>query len=210
LLLNPLEHRDLMDITGYAFVSGGGSGIGRACCIAFATDGAAGVLVTDISIEAAQKVASEARAAASNPNIQVGAMQVDVTAEKSVTRAMEHMVRTFGRIDYCVNCAGIGVQNAKEIADIDINEFNHFMNVNVTGTLLVTSVASRLMRSQEPVPISHRSSGRGVTRGTIVNIGSAASYVASPDITQYTTSKHAVLGLTKNAGESIFPLGSKK
>jgi NAD(P)-dependent dehydrogenase (short-subunit alcohol dehydrogenase family) len=38
-------------------------------------------------------------------------MQVDVTAEKSVTRAMEHMVQTFGRIDYCVNCAGVSRNN---------------------------------------------------------------------------------------------------
>jgi NAD(P)-dependent dehydrogenase (short-subunit alcohol dehydrogenase family) len=91
------------------------------------------------------------------------------------------------------------VQDAREVADADINDFSRFMNVNVTGTLLVTSVASGIMRSQEPHAIDPASPVRGVSRGTIVNMGSAASYVASPDIVQYTASKHAVLGLSKNA-----------
>ncbi|KAH9894726.1 NAD(P)-binding protein [Xylariomycetidae sp. FL2044] len=188
-----------MDITGYAFVAGGGSGIGRACCIAFARDGAAGVLVTDLNLDAAQAVASECKAAATNPIFRTEAIHANVTVEQSVRGATVHAVQSFGRVDYCVNCAGVGVQYAREVADVDVKEFDRFMAVNVIGTLLVTSIASAIMRSQEPFAVISTCGGRGVTRGTIVNLGSAASYIASPQIVQYTASKYAVLGITKNA-----------
>ncbi|KAI0427504.1 NAD(P)-binding protein [Xylaria sp. FL1042] len=188
-----------MDITGYAFVAGGASGIGRACCITFAKDGAAGVVVADINKAAALIVASECKAAAANPSIRAEALEIDVTQEDSVKRCMETARSLFGRIDYCVNSAGIGAQNAREIADVDLQDFTRFMNVNVTGSLLITSIASVIMRSQEPRINDPTSPLRGTTRGAIVLLGSAASYIASPDIISYTTSKHAVLGLTKNA-----------
>ncbi|KAI0446149.1 hypothetical protein F4803DRAFT_559547 [Xylaria telfairii] len=188
-----------MNITGYAFITGGGSGIGRACCIAFAKEGAAGVIVADINYEAAQIVADETMAAATHPGFRVEAAEVDVAVDLSVRSSMDRAVELFGRIDHCVNCAGIGAQNAREISDIDLHEFGRLMSVNVTGTMLVTSIASAIMRSQEPRAINHTSPTHTVTRGTIVTLGSAASYIASPEIVQYTTSKHAVLGLTKTA-----------
>jgi len=82
-----------------------------------------------------------------------------------------------------------------------MDEFNRFMNVNVTGTMLVTSIASSLMRNQDALPVDSSQPARGVTRGTIVVMGSAAAYIATPEISQYTASKHAVLGLAKNAGK---------
>jgi NAD(P)-dependent dehydrogenase (short-subunit alcohol dehydrogenase family) len=90
----------------------------------------------------------------------------------------------------------IGVQLANEIAEADVSEFNRFLAVNVTGTFLITRQISAVMKEQEP-----RVTDRGVARGAIVNMGSAASFVSSPMMVQYTASKHAVLGLTKNAGE---------
>lgn len=88
----------------------------------------------------------------------------------------------------------------RPIADAEETTFRHFMEINVTGTFNVTRAVSAIMKTQEPRPVSSHVSGRGLTRGAIVNMGSAASYVATPGVVQYTTSKHAVLGLTKNAG----------
>lgn len=56
------------------------------------------------------------------------------------------------------------------------------------------------MKTQDRVTIVSRSGSRDIGRGVIINLGSANSYVATPNIIQYTTAKHAVMGITKNAG----------
>ncbi|KAI1817114.1 NAD(P)-binding protein [Poronia punctata] len=190
-----------MNIDGYALVVGGGSGIGEACALSFAKQGAAGVMVADLNLEAAQTVAAACKAAATktNPAIRVEAVHVDVTDEESVRRATTLTAEIFGRIDYCVTNAGIGVQVAQEVADADAAEFSRFLNVNVTGTLLVTRDVSAIMKKQEPRPLDPACAERGVGRGSIVNMGSLASYVPQPGMVQYTASKHAVLGISRNA-----------
>lgn len=92
------------------------------------------------------------------------------------------------------------MQIAHQVADADVDEFKRMLEVNVTGTFLVTRAVSALMRAQDPRPVDAASPTRGMTRGAIVNMGSASSFVATPGMIQYTTAKHAVLGITKNAG----------
>jgi NAD(P)-dependent dehydrogenase (short-subunit alcohol dehydrogenase family) len=75
------------------------------------------------------------------------------------------------------------------------------LNVNTTGTFLLTRFASAVMKAQEPRVGNPQSPGRGRTRGAIVNLGSASSFVAAPKMIQYTVSKHAVVGITKSAGK---------
>lgn len=88
-----------------------------------------------------------------------------------------------------------------DITKLSLPEFQRFLDVNTTGMFLVTREVSIAMRAQEPVAISSSLPKRGTTRGTIVNLASGASLVASPGVLPYTTSKHAALGLTKNSGE---------
>jgi len=64
---------------------------------------------------------------------------------------------------------------------------------------LVTREASIAMRSQDPVPVHPSQPARGTTRGSIVNLGSGSSMIATPGVLPYTSSKHAALGLCKNA-----------
>ncbi|PHH61956.1 hypothetical protein CDD81_7705 [Ophiocordyceps australis] len=89
------------------------------------------------------------------------------------------------------------------MAEADASEFARFLTINVTGTFNVTRAVSAAMKSQEARPVTVSASctavERGVCRGAIVNLGSASSYVATPGLVHYTTSKHAVLGLSKNA-----------
>ena len=72
------------------------------------------------------------------------------------------------------------------------------MDVNVTGMFLCTRAQSAAMVKQDIKPLSERGS-----RGVIVNMGSCSSFVATPNMGQYTSSKHAVLGLTRNAGQWV-------
>ncbi|KAL7624842.1 hypothetical protein AAE478_004056 [Parahypoxylon ruwenzoriense] len=187
-----------MDVTGYAFVIGG-SGIGRACAFAFAKYGSRGIVVADINLEAAKSAVSACKAVASDETFHAEAISIDVTVDESVKTAVGRALEMFGRIDYCVNSAGVGVRTASEIAEADADEFNAMLRVNVAGPFLVTRAMSAVMKSQEPKPVDPSSLNRGITRGAIVNIGSASSFAATPRMVQYTTAKHAVLGLTKNA-----------
>ncbi|KAF7863840.1 hypothetical protein EAF04_006805 [Stromatinia cepivora] len=187
-----------MDITGCAFVIGA-SGIGRSCAIAFAKFGVRSLTLADINFEATQAVVKECHSLSTNPEFRAEGVVVDITLEDSVKAAMNHAVSTFGRIDYCVNSAGMGVKIANETAEADIEEFNDMLKVNTTGTFIVTRTMSAIMKTQESCPVDPLSPGRGTTRGSIVNLGSASSFVATPKMIQYTASKHAVIGITKNA-----------
>ncbi|KAI1821190.1 NAD(P)-binding protein [Xylaria intraflava] len=191
-----------MAITGNALIFGGGSGIGHACAVAFAQQGAAWIVIADLQLSAAEKVVTEITSLATASHFRADAIEVDVTLEKSVESVVQQVARTLGRIDYCINSAGIGVQIAKPISEADVSEFERFLRVNAMGTFLVTKHLSAAMKAQEPIPVSSPAAGsadRGTTRGSIVNVGSLASFLPQPDMVQYTASKHAALGITRNA-----------
>lgn len=82
----------------------------------------------------------------------------------------------------------------------DVEDFKHVQNVNCFGTFLITNTVAAAMMSQEPIPYDVLLPGKGNTRGSIVTVGSLASVIALPNMVQYNTAKHGVLGLTKTAG----------
>lgn len=95
----------------------------------------------------------------------------------------------------------VGVKYPAEVAETSIDELDRFYKVNVRGSLLCLRAVTRVMKGQDRRVIQGRNGPRDIGRGVIINIGSCASYVATPNIVQYTTAKHAVLGMTRNAGE---------
>ncbi|RYC64327.1 hypothetical protein CHU98_g1863 [Xylaria longipes] len=192
-----------MEIKGNALVVGGGGGIGRACAILLAKEGASGIFIADLDVKAASGTLVECRAIATNTEFKGKAVKVDITGEDSVRSLFSGMVQELGRIDYCINCAGIGVQETTDITSLSMAEFRRFLDINATGMFLVAKEASIVMRSQENQQVSTSNPGRGNTRGCIVNLGSASSVVASAGVLPYTVSKHAALGLTKNSGEFL-------
>jgi NAD(P)-dependent dehydrogenase (short-subunit alcohol dehydrogenase family) len=92
-----------------------GSGIGRACALGLAKDGAAAILIADMNVEAAGRVVAECKAVATATNFRAEAIQIDISQEESVAKATSYMVETFERIDYCINCAGVSLMGATSI-----------------------------------------------------------------------------------------------
>lgn len=64
-------------------------------------------MIADLNLEAARNVVAECQAVATNSQFRTEAVQVDITREDSVRNLVDRMVQVFGRIDYCVNCAGV-------------------------------------------------------------------------------------------------------
>jgi len=188
-----------LNIDGVAVVTGAGSGIGRECALAYAAEGARAVVVADLNYDAAAKAARDSETIAINPDYKSLAIAVDVSDMGSVNNMVKSAVDTFGRIDYNVNSAGVGVQKHLGIADADPAEMNRFWQVNVMGTFNCVQAVTKAMKDQSLATVTNRGRTREVGRGVILNVASANSYFVTPHIVQYTTSKHALMGLTKNA-----------
>ncbi len=88
------------------FLQGAG-GIGREVAYSFAEAGVKGVLLADINASSVEEATMKTKSLASNPSCRCISTTVDVTDIKSVEEMVSLMVKQFGRIDYCVNAAGV-------------------------------------------------------------------------------------------------------
>jgi NAD(P)-dependent dehydrogenase (short-subunit alcohol dehydrogenase family) len=173
-----------MDFSGkVALVTGGGSGIGRAACVAFARHGAA-VVVVDRDGTAAEETAYAVRRAGGKAL----AVSADVTRSANVRAYVRAAVEEFGRVDCFVNNAGIGGAVAPT-AEYDEADFDAVIAVNVKGAFLG-------LRHVLPQMIEQGG-------GAVVNTASVAGLVATPGAPAYVASKHAVIGLTKAAAGEV-------
>ena len=160
-----------------ALVTGGGSGIGRAVCLAFAREGA-DVGVADVSLEGAEVTAQEVR----KSGRKAVALRVDVTDPASVQAMVNQAVAALGRIEVLVNSAG--VREIVPFLQLPFAEWQRVIATNLTGTFLCSQAVAQHLVAQ----------GRG---GKIVNLASVAGLMAVPNRAAYVSSKHAVVGLTK-------------
>ena len=87
--------------------------------------------------------------------------------------------------------------------DSTIEDFDNVMNINAKGVLTCTRAVSKAMLAQDSRSVKTRSGTKDVGKGSIVNLGSANSYAAIPGKVAYVASKHAMMGITKTAGESL-------
>ena len=95
-------------LEGYAIITGAAGGIGRETALAFAEAGVAGILFADIDVEAAKEAAEASKKLATYAGYSALPIKVDVSDIDSVQSMVEVGKREFGRIDYCVNSAGVG------------------------------------------------------------------------------------------------------
>lgn len=162
-----------------ALVTGGGSGIGAEVAQALANDGWK-VVITGRRQEALESVFSKCKKSSG----ELIAITADVTDEKSVKNLFSEIKDKFGRLDLLFNNAGTGAP-AVEIDQLSLDDWNKVVAVNLTGVFLCTKEAFGMMRSQNP------------QGGRIVNNGSISAYMPRPLSIAYTSTKHAISGLTK-------------
>ncbi|KAL6851316.1 putative secondary metabolism biosynthetic enzyme [Amphichorda felina] len=185
-------------LQGVALITGAGCGIGQDCARSFVDEGCTGVIFADIDLGRAEAAAKEASISLNGQQCDVLALQVDVADRESVEAMVAKSVQRFGRIDYCINSAGVGARKPYSVLDMPQAEFDRFHAVNVGGTLNVIQAVGKQMLVQEPrIEASRR--GTKTSRGSIVTLASCHSLAAARDLSQYITSKHAVLGLTRSA-----------
>jgi NAD(P)-dependent dehydrogenase (short-subunit alcohol dehydrogenase family) len=166
-------------------VTGGGSGIGRAICHAFADAGAA-IAVADIDGGGASSVAGEL-SVASAPHVPLA---LDVTEPDAVRDAIERVVQSLGRIDVLVNNAGVAT--TERFLEQSIESWRRDFAVNVEGPFLMTQAVARVMMRQDLSP----SSG---CRGKLINVSSPAAEHGRPLVAAYGASKAALNHLSKTS-----------
>jgi len=171
-----------MEPARIAVVTGAGSGIGRAVALALLEAGYSVALAGRHidKLEATRALASaDARARAH-------AQACDVSDAGSVRAFFDSVVERFGRIDLLFNNAGTGAP-AVPLEELTVEQWKSVVDANFTGTFFCMQQAFRIMKAQTP---------RG---GRIVNNGSISADAPRPHSAPYTSTKHAVTGLTKSA-----------
>lgn len=169
-----------------AIITGGAHGIGKATVKLFARHGAA-VVIADVD-DAAGSSLAKSLSSSQPPSTAVAFICCDVSVEADVENLVNQTVARFGRLDVMFNNAGVlGDQKKhKSILDFDAEEFDQVMRVNVRGTGLGMKHAARAMIK------------RGF-KGCIISTASVAGVMGGMGPHAYTASKHAIVGLTKNA-----------
>lgn len=158
-------------------ITGGGSGIGRAACLAFAREGA-DVGVADVSVEGAESTVTEVK----NLGRKAVAIKVDVTDPVSVRAMVAQAGTALGSLHILVNSAG--VREIVPFLELPFVEWQRVIATNLTGTFLCSQAVAQYLVKQG-------------TGGKIVNLASVAGLMAVPNRAAYVASKHAVVGLTK-------------
>lgn len=163
-------------------VTGGASGMGRACAGEFVASGAR-VVIVDRNGPLAEEVATQLGAVA---------MSGDISESTFCDAVVAETVQRFGRLDALVNAAGVIVRAAgQDTTDV---QWHHIMGVNVSGTFFMCRAALRVMKP--------------AGRGAIVNFGSIWGDLGSSGVAAYCASKGAVHNLTRalamdHAGDGI-------
>lgn len=160
------------------FISGGGSGIGRATCQLFAARGA-WVAVADRDIVAGKKTV----ALIANSGGKAEFFKVDVSIEASMCQAVDAVIARCGRLDIAFNNAGITHKAPME--KLREEDWDRVINTNLKGVWLAIKHQARHMLAQ----------GGGV----IINTASTYGLVGAPGVAAYVAAKHGVIGLTKAA-----------
>jgi NAD(P)-dependent dehydrogenase (short-subunit alcohol dehydrogenase family) len=172
-----------------AFITGGGTGIGREVALALAAEGCF-VAIAGRTERTLRETAQDIKLAGG----QAACVRCDVTDEDSVRDAVAAAVARLGRLDFGVNSAGVsGGDNLRPTADYATAEFDRMIAVDLRGTFLAMKYELAQMRQQGS--------------GSIVNIASGAGVVGVPGFAGYTAAKHGVMGLTKTAALDYGPDG---
>ena len=165
-------------------VTGAGSGIGEAYALGFTKEGAY-VVVADIDASGAKSTAGKIEQTGGESLVQV----VDVSRKGDVEEMVGKTVKRFGKIDVLVNNAAISFENP--LVGATEEQYYRMYEVNVKGVFLCAQAVAERMIKQK--------------KGKIVNVSSITAIVGCPDLTLYSSSKGAVLSLTRAMAVELAP-----
>ena len=163
-----------------ALITGAGTGVGRATALALARAGYA-VVLAGRRQEPIEAVAKEAEALGAKAL----AVAADVSKPDGVARLFDAIRTTFGRLDVLFNNAGTTAPGVP-MEDITYEQWQAVVDANLTSAFLCTQAAIRQFKSQSP------------QGGRIINNGSISATTPRPNSAPYTSTKHAITGLTKS------------
>lgn len=198
--LTPLA--DLWRLDGRrAVVTGAARGFGAAIARRLAEAGAR-VAVADLRGDHAEQTAARI---AAETGADCWGCPVDVSDEDSVAALFDSVAQRWGPVDLLVNNAG--VFSNYYVTDMPRDEWARILEVNVTGTFLCSRAAARAMQPRDPEP-SDAATGHRRRSGVIVNVASVDALAPSAEgLLHYTTSKHAIAGLTRSLAMELAPAG---
>ncbi len=166
--------------TKVAIVTGAGTGIGKAVALAFLQEGYR-VALAGRRQELLERAVTEAGSAGARALI----VPTDVRDPASVCALFAKTKEAFGRLDVLFNNAGISAPGIP-LEELSYEQWKAVVDTNLTGAFLCTQEAFKIMKSQDP---------RG---GRIINNGSVSATAPRPNSAPYTSTKHAMTGLTKS------------
>ena len=163
-----------------SIVTGAGTGVGKSASLALADEGWT-IVLAGRRKDPIEAVANEIKSQGGNAL----AIVTDTSDTKSVKGLFEETKQAFGRLDLLFNNAGTNAPGVS-LEDLSFEQWTNVVNVNLTGVFLCTQEAFRLMKAQTPMG------------GRIINNGSISAHVPRPGSAPYTSTKHAVTGLTRS------------
>uniref|UniRef100_A0A3Q3WLR8 (3R)-3-hydroxyacyl-CoA dehydrogenase n=1 Tax=Mola mola TaxID=94237 RepID=A0A3Q3WLR8_MOLML len=178
-------------VSRLTLVTGGGSGIGRAVCQRFASEGAS-VVVADISEESANETLGSLPSDFRGQGHMVGV--VDVSSKESVKKLVTSIQsHYFQPPSVCLNAAGITQDDF--LLNMEEDQFNRVIQVNLKGSFLVTQAVAQALVAC------------GAPKGSIITVGSIVGKVGNIGQVNYAASKAGVEGLTKTAAKELSKFG---
>jgi NAD(P)-dependent dehydrogenase (short-subunit alcohol dehydrogenase family) len=168
-----------MEAKKVAVVTGAGTGIGKAAALALMKEG------YNVAFAGRRAEPLEKAIAESGKAVNAIAVPTDVGDPKSVAALFAAVKSKWGRLDVLFNNAGMGAPPVP-MEDLTYEQWTNVVNANLTGAFLCTQEAIRIMKAQSP---------KG---GRIINNGSISAHAPRPNSVAYTSTKHAITGLTKS------------
>jgi 3-oxoacyl-[acyl-carrier protein] reductase len=162
-----------------AIVTGGATGIGKAITYAFVDEGAA-VAIAARNLARLEEVAKDIKSKGGK----IIAIQADISDLNQVQRMVFKTIRRFGKIDILVNNAGLLFGTTQgQFVDIPLDEWDRMLDVNTKGCFLCSRAVFPQMKKQ--------------MSGKIINMASVVAFAAAPDYIHYSTSKGAIVTMTR-------------
>src|SRR6201991_867573 len=161
-----------------AVVTGAGTGVGRAASLALMNSG-----FTVVLAGRRMEMLEETKKLGDNVGKSL-CVSADMTDPGSIAALFAKVMENYGRLDVLFNNAGMGAPPVN-FEDLSLEQWQAVVNTNLTGPFLCTQHAFRIMKDQKPMG------------GRIINNGSISAHAPRPYSSAYTTTKHAITGLTK-------------